>query len=296
MFYFSLVTSFSLGSIVGSFLNVVIDRADTKESPWRGRSHCPYCGTVLSWWELIPLLSFFWLKGKCSHCGHKISLQYPLVEALTGFSFAFAAWRLWRLPFFNVLFNLSLLEKILLGISFLFLLYWISILLVLAVYDFKRYLILTSVLFPALVITFVWRLFIGFMLAKNNFLILPHFYRYLGEKSYLFGFYSYWSSLIWGIVFAGGLISLLVVFTKEKAMGWGDAFLAPFLGMILGWPAVGLALVISFLSGGFISFILLIKKKKSLKSYLPFAPFLVVGTLTTIFFGDIIIKQYLSLI
>jgi len=99
-----------------------------------------------------------------------------------------------------------------------------------------------------------------------------------------------------GIIFAGGLISLLVYTTKEKAMGWGDAILAIFIGLILGWPGAMIALIIAFLSGGFSSLILMLLKKKTLKSYLPFAPFLSLGVVTVMLFGDIIIKGYLSIL
>ncbi len=290
------LTSFIGGSIVGSFLNVVINRADTGESPFIGRSHCPYCKTPLSWWELIPIISFFILRGKCRHCGKKISVQYPLVELITGLLFAGATWRLGRLPFFNIITNLPLGEKTLLLASFLISLYWISVLIILSVYDWKRYLILTPVLFPATIITFIWRIIIGYLLKSYNFVCLPYFYRYLGENNFLWGNWSYFSSFFWGIISSFVIIALIVVISKEKAMGWGDALLAPFLGMILGWPAIILALMLSFLIGGLVSFILILMRKKNLKSHLPFAPFLTAGTLTIMLFGDIIIKSYLNLL
>ena len=79
-------------------------------------------------------------------------------------------------------------------------------------------------------------------------------------------------------------------------MGWGDAILAIFIGLILGWPGAMIALIIAFLSGGFSSLILMLLKKKTLKSYLPFAPFLSLGVVTVMLFGDIIIKGYLSIL
>jgi len=79
-------------------------------------------------------------------------------------------------------------------------------------------------------------------------------------------------------------------------MGWGDAILAFFIGLILGWPNALIAIILSFLLGGAISLILIIFKKKNLKSYLPFAPFLSLGTLLVMLFGDIIIVKYLALL
>jgi leader peptidase (prepilin peptidase)/N-methyltransferase len=76
--------AFIFGICVGSFLNCVIYRLETKQSFFRGRSFCPKCHHILRWYELIPILSFIFLKGKCRYCGKKISWQYPLVEISTG--------------------------------------------------------------------------------------------------------------------------------------------------------------------------------------------------------------------
>ncbi|MDD5055067.1 MAG: prepilin peptidase [Candidatus Peribacteraceae bacterium] len=68
-----------LGLSVGSFGNVLIHRIHTGESIG-GRSHCPHCGKLIRWFDLIPLVSFLFLRGKCRHCKKRISAQYPLVE------------------------------------------------------------------------------------------------------------------------------------------------------------------------------------------------------------------------
>jgi len=102
--------------------------------------------------------------------------------------------------------------------------------------------------------------------------------------------------LFLGILFFCGIISLLAWVTKEKAMGWGDAILAFFLGLILGWPESLIALIIAFLLGGGVALVLLALKKKTMKGYVPFAPFLSLGALTVMFFGDIIIEKYLALL
>lgn len=84
--YFSIVF-FILGTIFGSFLNVVIYRIPRNESIIYGRSHCPNCNHALSPMELIPILSFIFLGGKCKECKTTISLRYPLIETLTGILF-----------------------------------------------------------------------------------------------------------------------------------------------------------------------------------------------------------------
>src|SRR3989338_1285578 len=77
---------FILGSAIGSFLNVLIDRLN-KEENVNGRSHCDYCKKKIAWYDLIPVLSFFILGGKTRCCEKKLSWQYPLVELITGFIF-----------------------------------------------------------------------------------------------------------------------------------------------------------------------------------------------------------------
>lgn len=78
------VTIFLFGLVIGSFLNVVILRVPNKEDIVKERSHCPKCGHTLAWYDLFPLFSYLGLKGKCRYCKEKISIQYPVIEALNG--------------------------------------------------------------------------------------------------------------------------------------------------------------------------------------------------------------------
>ncbi|MGC8651291.1 MAG: prepilin peptidase [Minisyncoccia bacterium] len=294
MFYF---LTFIFGTIIGSFLNVVVDRADTKESPLKGRSLCPYCHKTLAWWEMVPVINYFYLKGRCSSCHHKLSIQYPLIEFLTGLFFALAYHQFINLPLINNHIFLSYnLENVFLVISLFFWFYWIFVLIAISLYDLKKYLIFNEVLFPAIIISFFWKVLEGIMINVKHLTILPQTNLLLGSHSYLFGEYSYFVSLFLGIFIGGGLIAALAYFTHEKAMGWGDVFVAVFMGIILGWPETLMALIIAFLTGGFVSLILMAFKKKTMKSYLPFAPFLAFGTLAILLFGDIIIKGYLSIL
>ncbi|MDD6202424.1 MAG: prepilin peptidase [Lachnospiraceae bacterium] len=78
------IVTFLFGIVIGSFLNVCIYRIPEKENIVKVRSHCMNCGHLLQWYELVPLLSYLFLGGKCRKCKAKISVQYPLVEALNG--------------------------------------------------------------------------------------------------------------------------------------------------------------------------------------------------------------------
>jgi prepilin signal peptidase PulO-like enzyme (type II secretory pathway) len=224
-------------------------------------------------------------------------LQYPLIETATGLFSVFLFWRFLRFPFmnFSLLQNINLENLLIFFVLFIWL-YWVSVLIIISVYDFKKYLILNEVLVPAIIFSFIWKIIFGFLVRKASFYFLPYLNHFLGDKNFIFGYYSYSISMLFGIIFACGVISFLAWVTRERAMGWGDAILALFMGIILGWPEVLIALVIAFLLGGFVASILLLFKKKTMKSYLPFAPFLSLGAMTVMCFGDIIIEKYLSLL
>ena len=96
------IVVFIFGTMIGSFLNVVIYRIPKGESIAFPASKCQSCQTPLKWWHNIPLFSWLFLRGKCYFCHEKISAQYPMVELLTGIIFVilyFKLGRVWYLPF-----------------------------------------------------------------------------------------------------------------------------------------------------------------------------------------------------
>mgnify|MGYP003393724366 FL=1 len=139
MTIFTILTFFLLGTIIGSFLNVVILRYNTGVSI-TGRSGCFSCGKKLEWYELVPILSFLFLRGKCSKCNTKISWQYPLVELVTGllfvFSFQYGFYYLFIFSLLIVITVYDLRHKIIpdglvftfIGLAFLKLFYYTNIL------------------------------------------------------------------------------------------------------------------------------------------------------------------------
>ena len=86
------------GAMTGSFLNVVIHRMPRGESIVTPRSHCPHCQTPLGWRDLVPVLSFLWLRGRCGHCAVPISARYPTVEVVVGLAWGLCAWH-WGISF-----------------------------------------------------------------------------------------------------------------------------------------------------------------------------------------------------
>ncbi|EKD85636.1 MAG: hypothetical protein ACD_37C00671G0018 [uncultured bacterium] len=248
---------FILGISIGSFLNVLIDRLPKNESI-NGRSHCDNCKKTLSWADLIPLLSFFLLKGKCKYCRSHLSYQYPLVEFLTGVLFVFT---IYYLPITNLSTNYL--------ISSIYYLTIVSSLVVVFFTDLKYGIILDKVTFPLVFTVFLWLLFQDITSLPEHLLSA-----------------------------VGSFIFFLLIFllTRGKGMGLGDVKFSFVLGLTLGISGTILALYIAFLTGGIIGFILIIWKKKNLKTAVPFGPFLVVGFLISLFFSEQIAQYFLALI
>ncbi len=272
---------FIFGLIVGSFLNSVIYRLEKKESIIKLRSYCPHCKKTLSWFELIPLVSFLLQKGKCRHCKKPISWQYPLVELATGILFVlvynFSAQggpaAGWQFSIFNQfpIFNFQFLTYI------IFWLFVVSCLAVIFVYDLKHYIIPNEIIYPAIVLALGFRILDLFRISDLGFRILERLGPFIAA------------------IAAGSFFLTIILVSKGKWMGMGDFKLAIFMGLILGWPKILIALLGGFLIGAFVSIILIIFKKKTLKSQIPFGPFLAGAAIVAIFWGDVLINWYFKL-
>lgn len=243
---------FFIGLIVGSFLNVLIDRLPREESPWRGRSHCDHCHKILKPLDLIPIYSFLWLAGKCRYCKKRLSWQYPLVELATGFLFAGLFY--WYSSF-N--FQLSTFNYILLVTLF-------SAFLVIFVADLKYQVIPDQMTVVTLITSLVYVLVLG----------LP-----------------IWTHFISGLSAFSFFLCLFLV-TQGRGMGFGDVKLAFVIGFLLGFPKIVISLYLAFLTGAAISIILILWQRKHIKDRIAFGPFLIVGAVTSFFFGNIILSWY----
>ena len=274
---------FFFGLCIGSFLNVVIFRLETGEGIIKSRSHCPKCGQTLRWYDLIPLASFFILRGRCRYCAKSISWQYPLVEITTGSMFLLVFWNLefghwdfignWKLEIGNLF-------------TACYMLYVICSLIVIFVYDLCHYIIPDKVLFPAVIVTLAYRTFDA--LARFN----PPTPLLMGGVGGL----SYLTPYILSAFAAATFFLALVLITRGRGMGLGDVKLAFLMGLVLGWPSILLALLLAFASGALVGLTLIFFKKKTLKSQIPFGPFLVAATVFTLFLGDKIINWYSQLL
>ena len=253
--FFSIIV-FVFGLIVGSFLNCVIYRLEQGSSFLRGRSFCPYCKHVLSWLDLIPVISFLILKGKCRYCQKPISVQYPLVELATAAIFLF-------------IFFLPNIYPIGQFISMLFYLVISSFLIIIFVYDLKHYLIPDKIIYPAIAAALIYNLLMSDIPRMSDILMSA------------FG--------------AAAFFLAIVLVSRGKWMGVGDIKLAFFMGLLLGWPNILTALFLAFFIGAIMGLGLILSGKKTLKSEVPFGPFLVAGTFLAMFWGSEIVNWYLNL-
>ena len=261
---------FVLGSVIGSFLNVVVLRLNTGRSVG-GRSMCFSCGKTLRWFELIPILSFLWQKGKCRNCKAKISWQYISVEMLTGLVFL--------LTFLKVIPDLSLIYENLFFILYSLFFYFIifSILIALSVYDLRHKIIPDVLVFSFIIISFLGNLM--FHVSSSMF-----------------------QALLAGLVIFLPFFLLWLV-SRGRWMGFGDVKLAIGFGFFLGLANGIYAILWSFWIGGAVSIILLVLgkilpkiqtesgksslfsplRKLTIKSEVPFGPFMVLGLMVAFF-------------
>jgi leader peptidase (prepilin peptidase)/N-methyltransferase len=262
---------FVMGLVWGSFLNVVIFRMSHGKSPLSGRSVCPKCKHIISWQYNIPLLSFFFLKGKCAFCHKKISVRYPLVEFLTGVFFVW--WFVVGFNFFKLVGN---------PWEFIQPVFWLAVGLVL----FSIF--MTDLLY--MVIPFSLNLTL-FTLALIYRVGLTSF-GIMRAEDFVRAFLS-------GIVLCLTFLLLQVLtkaIKKVDGFGLGDIYLAPSLGLLLGWPKILPGVFISFLLGSIVGIVLIMTGKKKMGQYLPFGPFLIVGTAIALIWGNSLWSWYISLL
>lgn len=278
-----LILVFILGASIGSFLNVVILRLHQEKS-LDGRSQCPFCHHQLGFSDLIPIVSYILLAGKCRYCGHKLSIQYPLVELLTAVSFALLF--LSQIP---VVLNPFFL------FTFAFFLFVVSVLIVISVYDLKWGLIPDKVIIPASLVALGYQLLsFGLTIVERHPTLSSR--GLLTERSQ--GFLTLFeTTLLPNLLVASGIavfFFLIILFTKGKGMGGGDFKLSIFIGLALGWPLALVAVFLGFLTGAIGSVMLILLGKKSFKQTVPFGPFLALGSLIALVYGDRILDLYLK--
>ena len=266
------IVTFIFGACIGSFLNVVIIRWREGRS-LRGRSSCPHCQKSINVFDMIPIVSFFLLRGKCRHCGKKISWQYPLVEFFTAALFTFVYYSMVQTGFAINLISLIFLLKVF---------FITAVLIVVFVSDLRFYLIYDKVVIPACIIVFVLDLLFALFFVRPGGAFSPA------------GAIMYLKSAIMAVVICAGFFLIQYWLSNGKWIGQGDIWLGVFMGLVLGFPNIIVAMFLAYIGGAIVSLILMACKKKTIKSQVPFGVFLTAATFATAHWGYLVLNWYLD--
>jgi leader peptidase (prepilin peptidase)/N-methyltransferase len=234
------------GLAIGSFLNVCIYRIPLKKSIINPPSSCPQCGERIRFYDNIPLLSYVVLLGKCRYCRSSIPIRYPLVEAITGLLSAALFMRFHLSPEYFLFFVFS---AALVAIAFI---------------DLHHKIIPDILSIPTLII--------GFAATLSKLGII------------------HWTESLVGIIGGGGFLYLVATgFEKlrgRQGMGGGDVKMLAMIGAWVGWRALPLIILVSSLAGILIGGGSLLLARKGMRTRIPFGPFLSLGALVWLFFGN----------
>lgn len=282
--FVAVVFAFTL--LIGSFLNVVIHRLPIMmEREWREqadelmrtppdtelpdgrfdlvmpRSACPSCGTLISAWQNVPVISYLFLKGRCANCNTAISIRYPFVELLTAILAATTAWH------FGV--GWEALLAIVLTIT----------LIAIAMIDADTQLIPDAIVLPLLWLGLAMSLFHPMDGAKTLFISPSD--AIVGAMA---GYLTLWS-VFW----------IFKLVTGKDGMGYGDFKLLAALGAWLGWQQLPMIIMMSAIVGAVINIIMIVVRGKDRSVPIPFGPYLAAAGWITLLWGEAIKNAYLDL-
>jgi leader peptidase (prepilin peptidase)/N-methyltransferase len=235
------------GLLIGSFLNVVIHRLPLDQSVVKPRSSCPKCGHMIRWYENIPVISYLFLKGKCSNCSVKIPIRYPLIELVTGIiAFSLAPNTLELNDLINFLFYFSIASSFLAHL----------------VIDIEHQLLPDKI-----------NIYLVLIILPFAILNLPPMHWLLGG---LIGFFSTY-----------GVTYIFYKLRGQIGLGGGDIKLFGILGILLGPIGVLNNIFMSCMLGSVIGVILIASKKLDRNTPFAFGPFIIIVASIQIFFPKI---------
>jgi leader peptidase (prepilin peptidase)/N-methyltransferase len=250
------------GVSFGSFINALTWRLHEKKDWVKARSQCPNCGHTLAASDLIPVISWLALRGRCRYCRQPISPQYPLVELFTVLSFAASYW-FWP---GNLAYS---------GQKILFITWLASLvgLIALLVYDLRWMLLPNKLIYPT------------FFMAAAGQLIYWLFYS-ADKKIFLINW-------LLSVVIASGLFFVLFIVSEGRWIGFGDVRLGLITGTLLHFPSKSLLMIfLSSVIGLFFVLPSLLTHRRELTTRLPYGPFLIISAIICLLFGSSIIEWY----
>lgn len=265
---FMLVILFFLGASFASFINVLAGGdGDLQKNLKRDRSICESCKKELRWWELIPVLSWFALGGKCARCSAKIPVFHTVSEIILGGAFVLSAMVFWPTSL------VSLISALILTL----ILYFFSI------YDLFHGKVRNAYLYPIIGVTVFLRV-VAFLFDP----FVADAVEVLAGALWYFAFFAILNVLCVKGLFPGAK-------RGKKGFGWGDVKYGVFLGLVLGWPVSFIGLWLGIFLGGFVAILVLLLKKGKTKT-LPFVPFMSAGAWVALLWGDVIMELVRNMI
>lgn len=267
-----LLFSVLIGLAIGSFLNVCISRMPKGESVVHPRSRCPQCRKPIAGYDNIPVLSWVLLGGRCRNCKKKISIRYPLTEALTG------------------VISMLIYFKYDLGLEFVVYLAFSAALIVLAFIDADH-----RILPDPITLNGLW---IGLLLSLVIFIPGPLLARILQSAGVSFPserLVSFVASVVGGIVGGGILWAVGEAYFRIRGvegMGFGDVKMMAMVGAFLGAPRTVFTIMAGSLLGSVIGLVMMRFGGKDKEYELPFGTFLSLGAIVALLYGDTLIELY----
>ncbi len=247
MSYLFLLLVFLIGLSFGSFLSVILFRLHRRSGIIVGRSECPFCFHKLGWLDLVPVVSFMWLKRRCRYCDKKIPLIYPLMEITTGLVFISYCWAG----------NSCLSSDGLYGLLLVFLF------LILFFFDYTYYTIPDKILVLIFILTSLYH----WPLGLNKF----------------------WGLLATGLI-AASFFAIIYLASRGRWIGFGDVKMAFVIGLVLDYPQTLIAILGSIWIGALWGIGLMLLKRATMKSALPFGSFMAAATIVLIIFANYDLK------
>jgi leader peptidase (prepilin peptidase)/N-methyltransferase len=254
-----------LGLCLGSFLNVCIARMPEDRSVVSPPSHCPHCGAGIAWYDNIPILSWLFLRARCRACGNGIAATYPLIEAATGL-LVLLCWR-------QAIPGVEALDAAHLAL-FAYHTTFVCMLVGLTFIDLEHYIIPDEFS--------IYAVPVGVLGAVGINMLEP-------------GLAPTWGQSLVGALAGGGFLLAVAgiywLIRREEGIGMGDVKLLAMIGAFLGaFPALFLVMLLASIIGSVVGIAHIVVQGRGMRTAIPFGPFLALGALITLFFGDVLVR------